>query len=71
MKRLRKTTALSAFLSGLSVLAIVLAFYAGNLLFGIAGVVLLAIALAARKRESYNEYRDRYDEKYGMKDPEE
>ena len=71
MKRIRKGTILSAILTGFSLMLLVLAFYAGSLFFGGAAVVLFVLGQLARKRETYDDYRARYEEKYGMAEPEE
>ena len=62
---------LSAVLAGLSVLLLFLAFFAGNYLFGGGAVLLFALSRFARKTESYDGYRARYDEKYGISEQDE
>ena len=69
MKRYKKGTALSYILVGISGVSIVLLFLSGgNVLFGILAIMLFIFSRFAMKKESYLDYRDRYEEKYGLKD---
>jgi hypothetical protein len=68
MKRIKKNTPLSMVLMSLGAFSLPLMFVTGNLLLGILSVVLIIGGFMARKTESYDEYRNRYEAKYGMSD---
>ena len=65
MKRIKKTRPLDVILVTLGAILLPLMFATGNLLIGIAALILIVVGFATRKPESYDEYRDRYDLKYG------
>jgi len=68
MKRLKKPTVLSMVLMSVGIFMVLLLFYTGSILIGGAGLVLFVIGLRTRKRETFEEYKDRYNEKYGIED---
>jgi hypothetical protein len=68
MKRIKKNTPLSIVLLGLGAFSLPAMFVTGNLLLGIGAVLLISISFAARKTESYDDYRNRYDQKFGTDD---
>ena len=55
-------------LGSLALSLFVLFVLTGSFLFIIAAFIFLFISGFARKRESYDDYRKRYDERYGMND---
>ena len=70
MKRIRKHSPLSIVLFSISSILIALLLYSGNLLIGGGAVLFFVLGLFARKPESYEAYRDRYEQRYGMSDNE-
>jgi hypothetical protein len=66
MRRLRKSTALSIILAGIAMLAFFLFVISGSFIPLILALILLIISGYARKKESYEAYRDRYEERFGM-----
>jgi hypothetical protein len=66
MRRLRKNTATSMVLGGLSIVCFVLFGMSGALVIAVLAVVLLVASGFARKRESYDDYRKRYEEEFGL-----
>jgi hypothetical protein len=68
MKRIKKNTPLSIVLLSLGAVSLPAMFVTGNLLLGIGAVLLISISFAARKTESYDDYRNRYDQKFGTDD---
>lgn len=71
VKRIRKPTILSMVLMSVGIFLMFLMFYTGNLVIGGAGLILFVLGLRSRKRESFDEYRDRYNERYGIDSDEE
>lgn len=47
-------------------LALPLFFTTGNILIGIGAVVFIVIGVFSRKPESYDSYRNRYEQRYGI-----
>lgn len=53
-------------LMGLGAFSLPAMFVTGNLILGIVGVLLIGGGFLARKPESYDEYRNRYEERFGI-----
>ena len=70
MKRLRRSTIPSTILLSVSIFFGFLVVYTGNILLTIGVLLFFILSRVARKTESFDDYRDRYEEKYGMTDPE-
>ena len=66
MRRLRKSTILSVILASLAISFVLLFIVTGNIIPLVLAFVLLIASGYARKRETYEEYRDRYEQRYGM-----
>jgi len=71
MKRIKKTRPINIILVSLGAILLPLMFATGNLLIGIAALILIVVGFATRKPESYDEYRNRYEQKYGIDEAEE
>ena len=70
MKRIKRPTALSLISLGLGLVAAVLFVMSGSLLPLIMAVICFIVSAVGRKRESYDDYRNRYEERFGMSDVE-
>ena len=70
MRRLSRRTAPSMILGGLALTLFTFFVLSGSFLFIILAFILLFISGFTRKRESYDDYRKRYDERYGVNDEE-
>ena len=68
MKRFRRATFGSVFFSTAAVLLFVLLLVSGNILFAVAAGVCIFLSPMLRKRESFESYRDRYEDAYGLSD---
>ena len=66
MKRIKKSSRLSIVLFSISSLLLALLLFSGSLIVGAGVVLFFTLGLVARKPESYESYRDRYEQKYGM-----
>lgn len=66
MRRLTKRTTLGRVLQILAVVAVVLFAFSGSTMFLFVVPVALVLSRITRRPESYEEYRDRYDQKYGV-----
>jgi len=64
MRRRRRTIA-SSILGAFALLTMILLVMSGSAFFLGLTILLFIVAFASRKRESIDEYRDRYDEEYG------
>ena len=71
MKRIKKNSRLSIVLFSISSLLLALLLFSGSLIVGAGVVLFFTLGLVARKPESYESYRDRYEQKYGMAPEEE
>ena len=71
MKRIKKNSRLSIVLFSISSLLLALLFFSGSLIVGAGVVLFISLGLISRKPESYESYRDRYEQKYGMAPEEE
>ncbi len=71
MRRLKRVTLLSAVFAGLAVLMFVFFVSTGGIIPLGGAFLFLVLSGFARKRESYEEYRDRYEKQFGVKDEEE
>lgn len=71
MKRIKKSSPLSIVLFSVSSCLLALLFYSGNLFVGAGVVLFFGLGMMSRKPESYESYRDRYEQKYGMANGEE
>jgi membrane protein implicated in regulation of membrane protease activity len=69
MKRKKKPTVLSIILGVLGAVALFFTLAAGSVVFAIAAVLLIVAGFRARVTESFSEYRDRYEETYGLNEP--
>lgn len=70
MKRRKRPTVLSIILGVLGVVALFFTFASGSIVFAVATTLLLIGSFRSRSIESFGEYRDRYEAKYGLTDPE-
>jgi hypothetical protein len=64
MKRRKYTTILSFIFMFLSVSGLTLTLFSGSIIFLIATLLFFVLSLTTRRKESFSEYRDRYEEKY-------
>lgn len=66
MRRSKKTTVLSAVLAGTAITMFIIFLVAGGIIPLVAAFLLLFASGYARRRVTYDEYRDRYEEQFGM-----
>lgn len=71
MKRLKKYSPLSLILTGLSVTLVTLTILTAAWPFGILAILLFIFGRMAMKKETYDEYRDRYEAQFGMQETDE
>ncbi len=69
--RVRRPTILSLILAGFGIFFLFVFITTGIILALIAAGILLITSPFARKRESFDEYRERYERQYGISDDEE
>ncbi len=70
MKRLSKNSILSVILASLAISFFLIFIASGSFIPLIIAAILLVSSGFARKRESYEDYRDRYEQKFGMSEDE-
>lgn len=70
MKRRKKPTVLSIILGSLGAVALFFTLASGNIVLAVVTILLVVGSFRARTTESFAEYRDRYEEKYGLNEPE-
>ena len=68
--RKRRRTIASSILGALALVASILVVMTGSAFFLGLAIILFIAAFASRKRESIDEYRERYDEEYGIEEGE-
>ena len=68
MRRLKRTTVLSAILAGLAITMFIFFVLSGGIIPLVGVLLFLILSGIARKKESYEEYRDRYEERFGMRE---
>lgn len=68
MKRRKRPTVLSLILGALGAVALFFTFASGSIVFAVATILFVVASLRSRSTESFGEYRDRYEEKYGLSD---
>jgi len=71
MRRLKRATILSAVLAGLAITMFVFFVLSGGIIPLIGVLLFLVLSGFARKKESYEEYRDRYEQRFGMSEQDE
>lgn len=68
MKRRKRPTVLSIVLGVLGAVALFFTFASGSIVFAVAAILFVVASLRSRSTETFGEYRDRYEEKYGLSD---
>jgi hypothetical protein len=71
VKRLKKYSPLSLILTGLSFTLVTLTILTAAWPFGILAILLFIFGRMAMKKETYDEYRDRYETQFGMQETDE
>ncbi|MBT3275116.1 MAG: hypothetical protein HN368_18320 [Spirochaetales bacterium] len=66
MKRIKKHSALSITLLSIGSVLLAMLFVTGSLAFLVGTPLFVIAGLLARKSESWDSYRTRYEERYGM-----
>ena len=70
MRRIKKNTPASFILLSIGSIFLPLMLFTGNLFFGIGLVVCVVLGIVSRKPESWDAYRNRYEQQYGMDESE-
>lgn len=70
MRRGKRSTVLSALLAGTAITMFVLFVLSSSIIALVVAFVLLVASGYARKRVSYDQYRDEYEQRFGMREEE-